>query len=280
MNSQTTVTADDNGVADDQRPAQPETPALETQSAKQSAGTKQSGSTKQSTADTHEAYRKSDGSYDIDRIFKELTEERDRATGLRKKLGEQPSSKREPYSFQDIYGEDGSQTQSEPIKDDERAMLEDVVKSFNDIGLSKDQTKKLFDKFGQLSKDDTATEAERRAFYESEMAKLGDDKNTVLASLRTFSDAMVANKVWDGAKKQAFYDLITTADGARLINDAIKNSNVLRAGNFSNATPSQPQEFSDEEQVDAYRKAFILRNSNPIDGESALKKLDRMFNIK
>jgi hypothetical protein len=91
---------------------------------------------------------------------------------------------------------------------------------------------------------------------------------------------MVANKVWDGPKKQAFYDLITTADGARLINDAIKNTALLRAGNFSHASPAQSQEFSKEEQVDAYKKAFDLRHSNPIDGEAAIKKLDRTFNIR
>jgi hypothetical protein len=149
-----------------------------------------------------------------------------------------------------------------------------------DGGLSKDQTKMIFDKFSKFAKDDATAEAERRTFYEAEMAKLGDNRDSTLASLRTFSDTMVANKVWDGAKKQAFYAMITTADGATLMNDAIKNIDLLRAGSFSNGTNSQPRPFSGEEQIDAYRRAFALKNSNPMDGEMELKKLDKMFNIR
>jgi hypothetical protein len=114
------------------------------------------------------------------------------------------------------------------------------------------------------------------------MAKLGDEKDTILSSLKSFSDTMVANRVWDEAKKKSFYDTVTTADTARLFYDVIANGGLARAGNFSHASasPSQTPQFSKEEQVAMYKKAFEMARDSPSDGDFEIKRLDRLFGIK
>jgi hypothetical protein len=118
--------------------------------------------------------------------------------------------------------------------------------------------------------------------YMKRKSKVRDDRDIVLSSRTNFSEIMIANKVWDDSKKTMFYSTITNAGSARMFYDAISNINLIRSGNFSNATTAlvQPHQFSTEEQIDIYRKAFEMEKSKPTDGNMEIRRLDRLFGMK
>jgi hypothetical protein len=167
------------------------------------------------------------------------------------------------------------------MDDGEKTMLSSLVKKFSDIGISRHQAQEIFQELKNYTTPNGDGALDTGKIYDMEMAKLGDEKDTILSSLRSFSDTMVANRVWDDAKKKAFYDTVTTADTARLFYDVIANGNLARAGNFSHApaSPSHPQ-FSKEEQVAMYKKAFEMARDSRTDGDVEIKRLDKLFGIK
>jgi hypothetical protein len=162
--------------------------------------------------------------------------------------------------------------------------MDDIVKSFNEYGISKDQADKILGKFAAMvpSDDDQRKEADAR--YQEEMNKLGSERNKILADLRSFTDTMIANKIWDDGQKKIFYDAVTSADAAKMFHSAIENFKVLGAGVFSSTQPAQhpaaSQRTSQQESIDLYRRAFQLAKTNPLDGELELKKLDKLLGLK
>ena len=156
------------------------------------------------------------------------------------------------------------------------------MKTFNGIGLSKDQTEKIFAKLAEnvVTEEQLASDAEKT--YREELKKLGSDKDTILSTLRNFSDTMVSNKVWNADQKKTFESMIYTADAANALYSAIQNLNLLRTGTFSSTSPSaQPTpEYSDRDKVDMYRRAFLMMKSNRSEGEAEMKRLDKLFGIQ
>jgi hypothetical protein len=168
------------------------------------------------------------------------------------------------------------------LGDEEKNMVVSLVKKFNDVGMTRQQAVDVFQELKKFANDGNDSPLDAEKIYAREMEKLGDERDTILSSLKSFSDTMVENRLWDGAKKQAFYDTITTADTARLFYDVIAHGNISRAGNFSHGSSSQspsPQ-FSREERLDMYRKAFELAKANSVEGDLEIKRLDRLFGIK
>jgi hypothetical protein len=185
--------------------------------------------------------------------------------------------KKDSYGFDDIFPMDLS------VDDGEKEIISDLVKKFSDMGITRQQATEVFQELKNYAKSrDDADALDTEKVYAMEMKKLGDEKDTILSSLKNFSDTMVANRLWDDGKKQSFYDTITTAHTARLFYDVMTNGNTVRAGNFSNATASTAQapQFSREEQVDMYKKAFQMAKANPTEGDLEIKRLDRLFGIK
>jgi hypothetical protein len=168
------------------------------------------------------------------------------------------------------------------MEDGEKNMVASLVKKFRDIGMTRQQAMDVFQELGKYGNDGNDSPMDAEKFYSREMEKLGDERDTILSSLKSFSDTMVENRLWDGAKKKSFYDTITTADTARLFYDVIAHGNISRAGNFSHGSSSQspsPQ-FSREERLDMYRKAFELAKANNVEEDLEIKRLDRLFGIK
>jgi hypothetical protein len=191
---------------------------------------------------------------------------------------ETKKTENDTYGFDDIFPKEVAT----PMDDGEKTMLSNFLKKLNHIGISRNQAKEIFQELKNYAPQNGDSPVDVEKVYNTEMAKLGDEKDTVLSSLKSFSDTMVANRVWDDAKKKAFYDTVTTADTARLFYDVIANGNLARAGNFSHATasPSQTSQFSREEQVDMYKKAFEMAKTSRTDGDIEIKRLDRLFGIK
>jgi hypothetical protein len=226
--------------------------------------------------------KNSDGSYDVEKMVKLLKDEHSECVRLRETVGKMASQKQENYGIDDLFPDLSHIMETKNIPEEEKSIMADIVKKFSDIGISQKQALEVFKGFQNYVSSDTEVAREREQFYDTEIKKLGDDRDTILSSLRNFSDTMVANKVWDDTKKAMFYGAITTADSARMFYDAISNLNLLRAGNFSNATsaPPQPNQYSREEQIFMYKKAFEMAKSNPTDGDIEVKRLDRLFGIK
>jgi hypothetical protein len=187
--------------------------------------------------------------------------------------------KDDSYSFGDLFPNIADMA----VDDGEKEIISDLLKKFNDIGITRQQATEVFQELKNYAKSkDDADALDTEKVYAMEMKKLGDERDTILSSLKNFSDTMVANRLWDDARKQSFYDTITTAHTARLFYDVMTNGNTVRAGNFSNATASTAQapQFSREEQVDMYKKAFQMAKANPTEGDLEIKRLDRLFGIK
>jgi hypothetical protein len=223
-----------------------------------------------------------DGTYDVEKVMAALQREHGECVRLRETVGKMADQKKESYEIGDLLPNLEEVYSARNVPDDEKKIMANMVKKFSDMGISQKQTMEVFKELKNYVRSDEDVSLEKEKFYDSEMAKLGNDKDTILASLRNFSDTMVANKVWDDSKKQSFYSMITTADVAKMMSDAIGNINVLRAGNFSNASqsPSPQQQFSKDDQVNMYRKAFELAKSNQLDGEMEVKRLDKLFGIR
>jgi hypothetical protein len=114
-----------------------------------------------STADAHwqladtswDGYKTSDGSYDLEKVFREFGAERDAATDLRNTL-EGATKKPDKFSAKDL---------AVDIPDDERAAMDDLVNSFNEFGISRDQADKIFGKFAALISSEQQQKAEAEA---------------------------------------------------------------------------------------------------------------------
>jgi hypothetical protein len=222
-----------------------------------------------SAATAFDNYKNEDGSYDTDKLLKDFAAERDRAAGLRKKLAE--PKKLKPFAVSDL---------SISVPEEEQGAMADLVKTFNDAAISKDQAEKILSKLSEYAADETQLERERDELYESELKKLGNEKDTIINGLKSFADTMVSNKVWDGPQREAFASAILTADAAKMFYSALQNTDLIRAGTFASTTPTQraTPEYSDK--VDMYKRAFEMSRNNRGDGEMELKRLDKLFGIR
>jgi hypothetical protein len=221
------------------------------------------------TASAFDGYKNEDGSYDTDKLLKDFAAERDRAAGLRKKLAE--PKKLKPFAVSDL---------SISVPEEEQGTMADLVKTFNDAALSKDQAEKILSKLSEYVADETQLEKERDELYESELKKLGSEKDTIINGLKNFADTMVSNKVWDGPQRDTFANSIITADAAKMFYTALQNTDLIRSGTFASTTPAQraTPEYSDK--VDMYKRAFEMSRNSKGEGEMELKRLDKLFGIK
>jgi hypothetical protein len=208
---------------------------------------------------------------------KEKEDSKESLASSQKRESTEDVPKKDSYGFDDIFPMDLS------MEDGEKEIISDLLKKFNGIGITRQQATEVFQELKNYAKSkDDAAALDTEKIYAMEMKKLGDEKDAILSSLKSFSDTMVANRIWDDGKKQSFYDTITTADTARMFYDVIANGNLARSGNFSHASvnPSQAPQFSREEQVDMYKRAFQMAKANPMEGDLEIKRLDRLFGIK
>jgi hypothetical protein len=222
-----------------------------------------------------DSYKNPDGSIDLDRVFRDFSAERERADGLRKKLADSTPKPQDPFSAKDL---------DLPIAEEERQAMDDLVHSFNECGISRDQAQKVFKKLADLVPTDEQQQAQADARYREELKKLGPERDTIIAHLAAFSDSMVNNNIWTADQRALFRDSITSADTAKLFHSAIQNFNRAYPGSFSPATtnaqdPAQNQ-YSNAEKRDMYRQAFERMKTNHIDGEMEIKRLDKLFGVK
>jgi hypothetical protein len=157
--------------------------------------------------------------------------------------------------------------------------MSELVKAFNDAAISKDQAEKILSKLSEYAAAETQLERERDELYESELKKLGSEKDTIINRLKGFADTMVSNKVWDGPQREAFASAIITADAAKMFYNALQNTDLIRAGTFASTAPAQrtTQEYSDK--VDMCKRAFEMSRSSKSEGEMELKRLNKLFGI-
>jgi serine/threonine-protein kinase RIO1 len=221
--------------------------------------------------DAFKEYRKDDGAYDMDRIFKDMTSERERADGLRRKMSE--AKKPKPFGVEDL---------SIDVPEDEKETMTNLVKSFNEIGISKEQTETIFSKLAEMLPSEEEQQKSLEEVRKSELAKLGSDGEKIINDLRNLQTTMVANKVWDDGHVQAFQEIVSTANAAKMFHTLPENINVIRAGNFSSMSPGRaPTEtYSQADQVAMYKKAFDIMRTNKTDGELEVRRLDKLFGMK
>jgi hypothetical protein len=161
--------------------------------------------------------------------------------------------------------------------------MDDLVNSFNEYGITKEQAQTIFKKFAALVPSDEQQRADADARYQDELKKLGPERDTIIAHLTAFSDSMVNNNIWTEQQRTMFCDSVTSADHAKLLHSAIQNFNRAYPGSFSPATPAQdpgPNQYSDREKKDMYQRAFELMKANHLDGEMEIRRLDKLFGVK
>jgi hypothetical protein len=133
-----------------------------------------------------DSYKNSDDSFDLDRVFKDVAAECDSADGLRKKLEDSTAPKENPFRASDL---------NIPITPEEQQAMDDLVNSFNEYGITKEQAEKVFKKLAALVPSDEQQHADADARYHVGLKKLGPDRDTIIAHLTAFSDSMVNDNI-------------------------------------------------------------------------------------
>lgn len=225
----------------------------------------------QPSSSAFDSYKSQDGDYDMDRIFKDMSSERERADGLRRKLAE--PKKHKPFATDDL---------SIKVPEEEMETMSDLVNTFNELGMSKDQAEKIFSKLSELVPSEEEQQKDLEDVRKSELQKLGADKEKIINDLKNLQTTMVANKVWDDGHVQAFHDIVSTANAAKMFHSLMENIDVIRAGNFSSMSPGQSplETYSQADQVAMYKKAFDTMRGNKTDGELEIRRLDKLFGVK
>lgn len=139
---------------------------------------------------------------------------------LEKKLGEQGKIAPEKY---------------EPAEDldvPQDEFYDEFAKAAKEAGLNNDQ----FNSVVKFAKDAGLLDVPD---VEQEIAKLGDEKDVVLDSIRRFGQAKLSKD-----ESQRLFDMVTTADNAKLLYKVIRSNNTIPA--IENKAVSEKKELQSE----------------------------------